>query len=59
MFSKVSASADPARSKGRGGGQQHELVQPQAKRPVSHCYPTLPFIDAIKACLLMHTVGLL
>lgn len=58
MFSKAPTSADQARSKGSGGGQQHEPVQPSAKGPVSHCYPTLPFIDAIQACLLMHTVGL-
>lgn len=58
MFSKARASAAQARSRGSGGGQQHEPMQPSAKGPVSHCCPTLPFIDVIQACLLMHTVGL-
>lgn len=58
VFSKAPSSADQARSEGSGGGWQHEPVQPSAKGPVSHCYPTLPFIDAIQACLLMHTLGL-
>lgn len=57
MFSKAPSSADQARSKGIGGGQQHEPVQPSAKVPVSHCYPSVPFIDAIQAFLLIHTDG--
>lgn len=56
MFSKPPASADQATSEGIEGGQQHEPVQPSAKGPVSHCYPTVPFIDGIQACLLMDTV---
>ncbi len=57
MFSNAPSSGDQGRSKGSGGGQEHELVLSTAKGPVSHCYPTLPFIDAVQACLLMHTVG--
>ena len=58
MFSEAPSSADQAMSKRSEGGEQHEPMQPSAKGLVSHCYPTLPFIDAIQACLLMHTVGL-
>lgn len=58
MSSKAPSSAEQAGSKGSGGGREHELVQSSAKGPISHCCPTLPFIDAIQACLLMHRVGL-
>lgn len=58
MFSKVPASTDQARSMGGEGDQQYEPVQPSAKGPLSHCCPTLPFIDVIQACLLTYTVEL-
>ncbi|CAB1442481.1 unnamed protein product, partial [Pleuronectes platessa] len=33
MFSKAPANADQARSRGSGGGRQHEPAQPSAKGP--------------------------
>lgn len=58
MLSKAPSSADQDMSKESGGGRQHEPVQSSTKGPVSHGYPTLPFIDVIQAWLLMHTAGL-
>lgn len=57
MFSKTPSSAAQAMSKGNGGTQQHEPLQPSSKGPVSHFCLMLPFSDTIKPFLLVHTFG--